>query len=578
LKRRHADRGALAAILVTFAVALAGSGSALAAGPLPVGSFSSFQVPTVGSTPTGIAAGRDGNMWFTEQTADQIGRITPSGTVTEFSVPTAGSAPFGIAAGPDGNIWFTEFSGNKIGRITPSGTVTEFSVPTAGSDPTAIAAGPDGNMWFTEQDKGQIGRITPGGTVTEFTVPTAGSDPLGIAAGPDGNLWFTDSAGRIGQIVPSQTSPGTSDGITEFPVPSATSAPFWIAAGPDGSLWFTDSAGKIGQVVPSQTSPGTSDGITEFPVPTAGVDPFGIAAGPDGNMWFTEFFGDKIGRITPSGQVTEFTGLGGSTLTGIAAGPDGNLWFTGQGTGNIGLIGAGAAAASVRPPSVTGSGQEGTQQVCQGDAWQQWAGKAPSYSAFSFDGYQWLRDGSAIAGATGQAYTPTAGDVGHMLSCTVTVTYPLLNVTSSATSAGVMVTAQSTGSQGPQGPQGVPGPAGPAGPAGAPGPRGPAGQVELVTCKQVKVKVRIKHKLKRVTRLKCTGKLVSGPVRFTTANAGRASLARGRVVYAVGQLISAHHGRSRLLLSPMRPLRPGAYTLIDRIGKRTHRTSITIGS
>src|SRR5262249_23331445 len=52
--------------------------------------------------------------------------------------------------------------------------------------------------------------------------------------------------------------------------------------------------------------------ITEFPVLTAGSDPFGITAGPDGNLWFTEQIGDKIGRITPSGTVTEFT-------TGITA-------------------------------------------------------------------------------------------------------------------------------------------------------------------------------------------------------------------------------------------------------------------
>ena len=53
--------------------------------------------------------------------------ITPSGTVTEFSTGiTPGSVPKSIAAGPDGNMWFTEAFGNRIGRITPTGTVTEF--------------------------------------------------------------------------------------------------------------------------------------------------------------------------------------------------------------------------------------------------------------------------------------------------------------------------------------------------------------------------------------------------------------------------------------------------------------------
>ena len=60
----------------------------------------------------------------------------------------------------------------------------------------------------------------------------------------------------------------------------------------------------------------------------------------------------------------------------------------------------------------------------------------------SFDGYQWLLDGSPLAGETSQAYTPAGAEVGHQLSCRVTVTYPLpLLVTTAATSAPVTVLA-----------------------------------------------------------------------------------------------------------------------------------------
>ncbi|MGB0091891.1 MAG: hypothetical protein WBP81_05095, partial [Solirubrobacteraceae bacterium] len=95
----------------------------------------------------------------------------------------------------------------------------------------------------------------------------------------------------------------------------------------------------------------------------------------------TENNGNKIGRITPTGAFTEFTIPTAASLPvgGIAAGADGNVWFTETNGDKIGLVGAGAAAASVRAPSVTGSGQQGTQQVCQGDEWAQWAGEPPSY-------------------------------------------------------------------------------------------------------------------------------------------------------------------------------------------------------
>jgi len=66
---------------------------------------------------------------------------------------------------------------------------------------------------------------------------------------------------------------------------------------------------------------------------TAGGAPFGIATGPDGNVWFAETGANRIGRITPSGVVTEFgTGIGPGTFPfGITTGPDGHLWFTGLG-------------------------------------------------------------------------------------------------------------------------------------------------------------------------------------------------------------------------------------------------------
>ena len=59
--------------------------------------------------------------------------------------------------------------------------------------------------------------------------------------------------------------------------------------------------------------------------------PYGITAGPDGNLWFTNSGNNSIGRITPAGVVSNFTGAGINGPNGITAGPDGNLWFTNAG-------------------------------------------------------------------------------------------------------------------------------------------------------------------------------------------------------------------------------------------------------
>jgi hypothetical protein len=339
-------------------------------------------------------------------------------------------------------------------------------------------------------------------------------------------------------------------------------------------MWFTDpgTVSEIGRITPSGQ-------ITEFSTglqPSNGSSPFEIAAGADGGVWFTDPGTTKeIGRITPSGQISEFSaGLqpsNGSYPAQIAAGADGNMWFTDQGTTRaIGLVGVGAQAASVRQPSVTGSGEQGTQQVCQGDQWSQWAGVVPSADAYSFDGFQWLRDGTAIVGATAQAYTPVAGDVGHQLSCTITVTYPLpLDVTASATSSGITVIPQNSGATGAQGPAGSNGPAGATGTGstGATGPQGPAGKVELVTCKTKKVK----HGTKRV----CKTKLVTGPVKFKTAATDEhAVLSRNGVIDATGYARQTRGGAQIWLLAA-RQLAGGRYTLTltSRHGHRQITTS-----
>jgi hypothetical protein len=283
---------------------------------------------------------------------------------------------------------------------------------------------------------GMPAAAAPVGQITELSSRLT----YAIAPGADGNMWFTDEGGAIGRIITSGQIAEFSSGLNPGSVPNA------IAPGADGNLWFTDdgSTKAIGRITPSGQIAEFSSGLNPGGVPSG----IGIAPGADGNLWFTDDGSTKaIGRITTSGQIAEFSsGLNpGSVPLGIAPGADGNLWFTdGGSTTAIGQIGAGAPAASVAGPAVAGSHLAGAQQLCDGGLWASWSGPQPSSSAFSFDGYQWLLDGSPLVGQTGQSYTPTSTQVGHGLSCQVTVTYPLpLLVTTAATSGQVTVAAPS---------------------------------------------------------------------------------------------------------------------------------------
>jgi virginiamycin B lyase len=149
--------------------------------------------------------------------------------------------------------------------------------------------------------------------------------PLGgVAFGPDGNVWFAaPGTNSIARIIPRRPTPDLQAAIPidlEVLIPTANSTPGAITVGPDGNLWFVEQAGNnIGRITPTGS-------ITEFAIPTAGANPQGIIAGPDGNLWFTEQ--TQIARITPQGVITEFGSGSGKKIT---VGPDGNLWATGYG-------------------------------------------------------------------------------------------------------------------------------------------------------------------------------------------------------------------------------------------------------
>ena len=320
--------------------------------------------------------------------------------VTEFPVLTATSQPAYIAAGPDGNLWFTEFSrqqhrtdhdgrrrhgvphphgqqpavrdrrrpgrqplvhriqrqqdrpdhdrrrrhgvprphgqqhartesrrartatsgsprtiGNKIGRITPAGVITEFPIPTAQQRPYGITAGPDGNLWFTEFDQQQDrtdhdGRrrhrvLRPHGQQRAHT----GSPLARTATSGSPSTTATRSGG-------SRTA-GVDHGV---PGPNRLhSIPAAITAGPDGNLWFTEGTGnKIGRIT-------TAGVITEFSALTATSQPAGIAAGPDGNLWFTEYNGNNIGRITTGSLTPQPVTVDAHTQTGSSSNLNGVL-------------------------------------------------------------------------------------------------------------------------------------------------------------------------------------------------------------------------------------------------------------
>jgi virginiamycin B lyase len=283
-------------------------------GTTATASGASITVFTAGisGTPALLAAGPDGNVWFTEP--DRIGRISPSGHVTEFSQGISPGTSLGdITAGPDGNMWFVARggpAGSRVGRIAPAGDIVEFPLGRRGAN--RIVAGPDGALRFT--GIGEIGRITTAGEVSRIRTPTV-TDLYGITAGPDGNIWAVAYGGSVLRVTPAGV-------VATFRGLGSDAGNPSITSGPGRAVWVTGDH-KVGRITPT----GRLAVIARAPRYLASLydSTFGLASGPDGNLWSIS---PDIVRTTPAGAQTLFGLPRSMQAQHIVAGPDGNLWFS----------------------------------------------------------------------------------------------------------------------------------------------------------------------------------------------------------------------------------------------------------
>jgi virginiamycin B lyase len=288
-----------------------------------------FALPTLDSAARDITTGPDGNLWFIEAGANQIGMINPAThVISEFPIPTPYSGLTEITSGPDRNLWFNEGNVHRVGTINPTThVINEFATPTLDGVPFSIATDPDGNLLFIEYgiDHHQIVLMDPTThVITEIPIPEGDALPVYLTTGRDGNLWFTAGHGANAPVI--GTINLTTHGTTEFPIAAAGGA--WdITTGPDGNLWFLSSNGLDDQIGTFNPTTGVS---TEFPIPTRNTNPGGLTTGPDGNLWFVEEAAGRIARFNPATHaITEFAIPGpGPGPFDLTTGPDGNLWFT----------------------------------------------------------------------------------------------------------------------------------------------------------------------------------------------------------------------------------------------------------
>ncbi|HVU15619.1 MAG TPA: immunoglobulin domain-containing protein [Candidatus Didemnitutus sp.] len=436
---------------------------------------------TAGISGCGLAINATGDIIVSA--FDEILKVTTSGTISVVagqsaaagSVDATGDAarfqsPIGIVVDSAGNAFVADAGNETIRRVTPAGVVTTIAGKpgqVGSADGTGGAASfhleggfmaidGSGNLYVTEPATSHIRRITPDGTVT--MLGNLGADPLYIGLGIDsaGNLYYTTLGTFISLIkrAPDGTLTTLSNAIDELNGLTVDSAGDVFVTdhkvinklSADGK-WLGVAGGGLwgGQDGP----PGTDTGHLQ--------DPSAITVDSAGNLYFLDQGENTVRMWMTNGNLVTLGGTGNYTAyagsadgTGQAAQFNDSMGITVDKSGKIYIADTGNHAIRIGevlgPPVITT--QPAAETVAAG-ASAQFSVVASSAAPLT---YQWILNGSAIAGATSDKYSLSSVAASNAGDYSVVVTNQMGSATSQA--AKLTVSAASSGSTGSSGSSG----------------------------------------------------------------------------------------------------------------------------
>jgi len=521
-------------LCAALAVLASASTSALASPATYLRSFGPFE------SPTGIAIEESSGNVFVPESGEDFDAVKVFGE--------RGGSPDGGAP--------VDFSGAQ----TPAGSF-DFErrwVGVAVDNSTGTAAG---SVYVVDRGHGVVDRFKLGGGEFKYQSQLTGfTDPEGVATDADGDVYVSEAgAGTLREF-----SPGGMTEIASFAVAGSersvvvdSRGDIFLYGNPEGAL----SGPRRAEIWRDSDTATSVEEVTEVPE-VEGAFADGIDRATDiGYVAIEGRVVEGFAMPTPVRTGGEFgSGTFSHEIENIAVNEKtGEIYVSDRGNKQV-FIYQGAPARFPLTVFISGEGEVTSTP----------AGLACSTSecTHEFEGEVTLTAAKAGAGYE------FAGWIGCKPTSATTCTVQrdkTTEVTAVFLKVGTQGPAGKEGATGPEGKAGATGPTGQKGapgPTGAQGPAGPAGKVELVTCKKV------------AKKQKCTAKLISGTVSFTTSGApAHATVSRHGMVYAAGTARTAT-GRMSLRLLPVRLLQPGKYTLtlVDGFGihKRISNESFTL--
>ena len=226
--------------------------------------------------------------------AGAAGYADGTGTNAQFNYPNGGFVD------PAGNVFIADSSNHRIRKVSPQGVVTTV----AGTGEAGYADGPAATGRF--------------------------SSPLGVCVDAAGNVFVADSGNnRIRKVsVDGQVSTVAGSGVAGYRDGAGTEAllnyPNDLVVDAMGNLFVTEFANHTVRLIAPDGTVSTwagdgTAGYVDGPRASAQLNqPGGIAISRDGGLYVTEWGGQRIRKISATGQVSTVAGTG---VAGYVDGP-----------------------------------------------------------------------------------------------------------------------------------------------------------------------------------------------------------------------------------------------------------------
>lgn len=442
-------------------VTAAGVVTTLAGNPGVSGSDDGIGAAALFSYPSGVAVDSTGNVYVGDYSNSTIRKVTAAGVVTTLaglagasgSTDATGTAarfetPSGLALDSAGNVFVADTNSHTIRKVTPAGVVTTLA-GRAGSDgstdgtgdaalfrsPAYVAVDASGNVFVADTYNHTIRKVTPAGVVTTIAgspgqsgsadgigAAARFSHPKGVAVDHRGNVLVADYDFHLlrritpgGVVTTVAGSPGVAGAASGIGSSARFAYPAGLIVAASGRAYLADSGNhRIATILSVHDRLTATVSPANQQVASGASASFTVSTNASESLTYQwRRNGVNIARATGASYTVPKVLLAqvGSYDVVVKKGSETAIATPGQ----LSLTPALLVTAS--PSDVeAGFGEQASFNV----------------SVPGATGFQWLKNGTPIKGATGMSYvlpSVTAVDAGLY---SVTVTGPTGKVTTSA--------------------------------------------------------------------------------------------------------------------------------------------------